>query len=999
MEIPVSVFLDAAMQETNRVLKSALPEMGGKKWWENYVIKALHANQRTQIEQAQITDLDDLDLVVLIRIMERHWSEIAHKFKYPNPDDSFTIIKSLKNIRNQYAHKTTKTFTPKTTFRHLDVIERYLEMVKAPDDICDKIERESKRVLSLMQDIKPLPKDEPKPPQTSQSQISTNEPSTVSPEVRMKGSDDGIPLSTLTLEGEDGKKVENLLNEKTYVGIDFGTSTSVVSYAKIGKGNDSLEAVPIPIKQYDELGRANKNNLVSSCIAWTGNDLLVGQGAAELKSKFIQGKNIWFSFKMKLGVDLGNVYYNSDLAGNDVPANIQKPQQAAVVFFNYLRKQIEAFVKEEELPQNIVYSVSVPASFEANQRLDLIKALHEAGIDVPDYGIIDEPNAAFISYLMDTLALGKGIIEGLLSGRKKLMVFDFGAGTCDISILEIIGSENRLQSKNLAISQFHALGGDNIDRQIVREILLNQLYDQNHISDQIFTSTQLSEVVLPKLQSTAEGLKIQCCKYITNNWNGSDITPFIENDASVTGKSIEPFTIGDREIILNEPKMSYKDFSNLMIPFIDPDRVGELVMSREDDMINIFEPIFSALEKAEIEKDELDMILFIGGSSLNPFVQAAIQTYFGRFVETVLSRDIRLPVSQGVAINSLVVNGLKREFLKPIVSEAIYVLTSNAGLQLLIPAGTEIPSPEILYEGLKVREDGQSIIELPLCVTSEDKLLGVIEIKAAKASTFTMEDDIVIKCSIDSNKLMQVTAQVGDRIVNTTILNPLSNKEVTPEETAMLIAQQQLYLDASSNFGRPSVENMIHYAYACAEAENHILCAEAFEAVERLDNERDFATNICYYYARAGKRVLSQKWAEIDHKRRPTDVSAFNLALTKINQQKPDEFERYMQESLQINPDYPAALESYGHFLVEKGHPKGIPMVERALKIMSKSFIIRELKENDIFRLKRAAKTVGRNDIVEEIEAVEDGMSTNTRYRTENLAESKNIDPTSKRGI
>jgi hypothetical protein len=57
MEIPVSVFLDAALQETNRVLKSALPEMGGNKWWDNYVVKALHANQRRQIEQAQITDL------------------------------------------------------------------------------------------------------------------------------------------------------------------------------------------------------------------------------------------------------------------------------------------------------------------------------------------------------------------------------------------------------------------------------------------------------------------------------------------------------------------------------------------------------------------------------------------------------------------------------------------------------------------------------------------------------------------------------------------------------------------------------------------------------------------------------------------------------------------------------------------------------------------------------------------------------------------------------
>ena len=993
MEIPVSVFLDAALQETNRVLKSALPELGGERWWDNYVIKALHSNQRRQIEQAQISDIDDLDLVVLLRIMERHWSEIAYKFKYPNPDDAITLIKSLKNIRNKYAHKTTKKFTNKTIFRHLDVIHNYLIMIKAPEDVCDKIDRESDRIITLMHDTKHNPTKDKKPPTVSTDEEIIESDQKVEASTNEEIEDNGLPLSSLNLEGKDGEEIRRLLKEKTFVGIDFGTSTSAVSYVCLSDDEKTLQMISMPIKQYDDIGREIKNSLVSSCIAWTGSDLLIGQGASMLKSQLIQGKNIWSSFKMKLGVDLGNIYYNSDLSGDDVPTKIQKPQHAAVVFFKYLRKQVEAFIDENDLPRDITYSVSVPASFEANQRLDLTRALHESGIDVADYGIIDEPNAAFVSYLMETLKVGKGIVEGLLDGRKKLMVFDFGAGTCDISILEIIGSTNKLQSRNLAISQFHALGGDNIDRQIVREVLLKQLYKQNNISEDTFSSTQLTEVIIPKLQGAAEGLKIQCCKYIANNWNGSDITPFVDNGSSVTGKSIKPFIIDDKEFSLDNPHISYSEFSEIMLPFVDSGLVDEFAITRNVDMINIFEPIFSALDKAELEKDELDMILFIGGSALNPYVQSAIQKYFGRFVEAVLLRDIRLPVSQGAAINSLVVNGLGREFLKPIVSEAIYVLTSNAGLQMLIPAGTEIPSAEIVYEGLKVREDGQRIIELPFCVTSEDKLLSVIEVKSPESEAFTIDDKIILTCLIDSNKLLKVRAKVGDKVVTTTIINPLANVELTSEETAMLVARQQLYFDASTNYGRPSIENMIQYAYACEEAQNHILCAEAFEAVERLDSDRNFATSICYHYSRAGKRSLSNKWAEIAHKRRPSAVSAFNLGLTKRSENKLDEYAKYMQESLQINPNYVAALESYGHFLVDQGKPNGIQMVEVAFKIMSERFRIKELEENDIYRLKRAARTVGRDDIAEEVDALEDSLSTKIKYRSENLAESKNITP------
>ncbi len=197
---------------------------------------------------------------------------------------------------------------------------------------------------------------------------------------------------------------------------------------------------------------------------------------------------------MGLGEDLGPVYYNSRLTARNPTATIEKPEDAARVFFDFLKTQIEDYVQQHKLPSIIHYSVSVPASFESNQRTSLLSALTSAGIKLDGKLLIDEPNAAFLSYLAESNLNGLGSLNIPESSPLQILVFDWGAGTLDISILEIARSDlGGLTCKNLAISKFTALGGDDIDKRIVTDILLPQLFKQNNCNFDDFRSADLNK--------------------------------------------------------------------------------------------------------------------------------------------------------------------------------------------------------------------------------------------------------------------------------------------------------------------------------------------------------------------------------------------------------------------------------------------------------------------------------------------------------------------------
>ncbi|NJK96320.1 MAG: Hsp70 family protein [Bacteroidales bacterium] len=224
------------------------------------------------------------------------------------------------------------------------------------------------------------------------------------------------------------------------------------------------------------------------------------------------------------------------------------------------------FIKINNLPSHIEYAVSIPASFEANQRRDLINSLESNGFQINKQSLIDEPNAAFLSFI-SKMSSEKKTITITDDYYPNVLVFDFGAGTCDISILELGKDNNGVYSKNIAISRFEKLGGNDIDKLIAVDILLPQLFRKSKLSIDDFRTREINELIIPKLLAAAERLKIKLSETIALQHTTKAIPELaLSEDFVSLGTNI---SIETRHGILtiDEPKLTFKEFAGINTVF------------------------------------------------------------------------------------------------------------------------------------------------------------------------------------------------------------------------------------------------------------------------------------------------------------------------------------------------------------------------------------------------------------------------------------------------
>lgn len=785
--------------------------------------------------------------------------------------------------------------------------------------------------------------------------------------------------------------VQDKLRDSTFVGIDFGTSTTVVSFAVAGDAATPLKTSNIPIRQLNPDGSFTENHLVPSCIAYFDNRLFIGQTAKQLKSKLTFGRNLWYSFKMMIGTDNGPIWFGTELPKGHSVTTIENPLDAAKVFFKYLKKEIDLFITANNFPRQTYYSISIPASFEANQRKDLKAALDEANIPIQDSLFIDEPNAAFLSYLVEANSYSHQNYNIPIDSPLHILVFDFGAGTCDISILEIGRKAGRLYSKNVAISKFEQLGGDDIDKKIVKDILLPQLLKQNNLEADDIKTPEYNKIILPKLQPIAEHLKIQVCKAVARNLVGRELPTLAKSDQRITIEQNFTIVLPKHRIEYSNPSLSFTEFNSIMEKFTHETSDFDFEDEMES-LKSIFTVINSALQKANMPKEEVDLVLLIGGSSYNPYVQTALRNSFTQS-EIEIPRDLQAHVSTGAAVNSFLQKGMGVDMIKPIVGEPVLIILQNNIPRTVIREGTEIPCMGIKIDDLHPQADGQKVVEIPICVSSKDKILANVKMKSDDG--FRKSDTIRLECDISHDKLIYFRAFIQDMEIQVEPLNPFANAALSTEEIAEKRLLKLMNEAARANGGKPPVKMLKDLANFYVKLEKHLKAAETFELIQQLDPLSRNETSICYQYAMAGKKKLSNKWAKIAHDKAPDATNTYNLALVKEEEGNMEEYKRLMEEAVSKNSD--AAFLTYGEYLLSRDPERAKTLIQKGFDIWYAQFQANTLHNNNYSKLIRAARQIGRMEIADRVKDAQNKLEGNNKvkwYNEDNLAsDSKNYLP------
>ncbi len=778
--------------------------------------------------------------------------------------------------------------------------------------------------------------------------------------------------------------ITDKIKDKTFVGIDFGTSTTVVSVATYDEVNKKIVCECLDLPQLMPDNNIVEAELFPTVIAVNKNGgPLVGKGAYSLKGNpnYVFGENIWHSFKMELGKDLGRRWFKSK------QSVIKSPQDATKFFFRQLKRCIERACGDRHFSTDIQYAVSIPASFESNQRKDLLDALSANGILMTGKNLIDEPNAAFLGYINPDMYY-KEPIELRDGYNPKVLVFDFGAGTCDISILEISVDHKGYHSRNISISQFSELGGNDIDRYISYNYLLPQILKLNNMSEDDYTTSQL-DIISMQLMGVAEKLKIAICKdfeYLLKDDSSLDYV--VQHNKSHTIDIPISIYTDYKELKQDSFSLSYVDFIDTMNVFFNKSIFSSSTRVKKQNRYNsVYATINSAISKAHVAKEEIDYVMMVGGSSKNPFVQYCIKDFFKGNTKVLIPQDLQSLVSQGAAIHSLLSNGIGLMVVRPITSEPIVILTAGEQVIPIIPAGTEIPFSPVTIDQFSTGNDPKISVEIPICVTNEKKLLANLKIEDPLGEPFPANTQIIVTLEMNADKLLKANAKCLGVECNVISENPFANTYLTDNEKKIMEAARDAYNSADKNGGLPTLKSLQNLRDAYINADQNFQAAETLEEQLKLYPQSDMYNYLGVLYHNGGNLNKAIKFFKkaIEHDKN-SHFPYSNLGHDYYLIGKYDEAKVMLRKALEIRADATTALILLGRIMSEEGcEEKANASFEQAYNILMRKYHEGQLSKVDYGWLVSVARELGKLDEARKIESSAPQKVYNVGYNKENL--------------